>query len=90
MADKIFPEGIRVFKPHDNAPEFVKAELSIDAVALASWLKTNGKPNVKLTLKQSQKGSYYLEVNTYEGKAEAKAESLSNGGVTPQDIDLPF
>ena len=38
MADKIFVNGLRIQKPRDNAPDFVKANISINRAELLSWL----------------------------------------------------
>ena len=60
-----FPNGIKAFKPNDIAPEFVKADILINKSELIRWL--DDKDNeVKLTVKLSQKGTYYLEVNEYK------------------------
>ena len=60
-----FPNGINAFKPNDKAPEFVKADILINKSELIRWL--DDKDNeVKLTVKLSQKGTYYLEVNEYK------------------------
>lgn len=80
MTDKQFPEGFRVFKPHEKAPEFVKCEIEIEVEKLIDWLDDKGE-KVKLTVKQSQKGSYYAEVNTYQPKVK---EPEGDAG------DLPF
>jgi hypothetical protein len=67
---QVFPEGISAFKPHEKAPEFVKADISVDAVKFQEWLQTHpeardAKGYVRLTLKASREGKYYLAVNTY-------------------------
>ena len=60
-----FPNGIKAFKPNDKSPEFVKADILINKSELIRWL--DDKDNeVKLTVKLSQKGTYYLEVNEYK------------------------
>ena len=60
-----FPNGIKAFKPNDKAPEFVKADILINKSELIQWL--GDKDNeVKLTLKLSKGGTYYLEVNEYK------------------------
>ncbi len=40
MADKIFVNGLRVQKPRDNAPDFVKANVSINRAELITWLES--------------------------------------------------
>jgi hypothetical protein len=73
--DNNFPDGLRVFKPHEKAPDFVKANIEIEKAKLIEWLK--GQPDtVKLQIKESKKGGYYAAINDYQG---AKASD-----------DLPF
>lgn len=86
MADKIFPEGIRVFKPHANAPAFVKGKIVITPNDLIAWLKKNpdylkdykGSKQLNLDLVESKDGGLYMAVNTFV-KAGKEA-----------DEDLPF
>ena len=74
MADKIFPEGIRVFSPRQGAPDFVKGSIVITPNDLITWLKTKadllseyeGKKQLKLDLLTSKEGKLYLAVNNYQ------------------------
>ena len=63
MDDK-FPKGIRAFKPHDKAPTFVKANISIEREELQMWMDQQGS-KIKLQLKEAKTGNYYLELDTY-------------------------
>ena len=82
MADKIFPEGIRVFSPRNGAPDFVKGSIVITPNQLITWLKANkdvltdykGEKQLNLDLLSSKEGKLFVSVNTYkptEGKKEA-------------------
>ena len=73
MAEKQFPNGIRAFKPNEKAPSFVKADLTINKAELTTWLQSQ-PDTIRLSVKESQKGTYYVEVNTFE----------------PKSTDLPF
>ena len=73
MAEKQFPNGIRAFKPNEKAPAFVKADLTINKAELTTWLQSQ-PDTIRLSVKESQKGTYYVEVNTFE----------------PKSTDLPF
>ena len=73
MAEKQFPNGIRAFKPNEKAPDFVKADLTINKAELTTWLQSQ-PDTIRLSVKESQKGTYYVEVNTFE----------------PKSTDLPF
>lgn len=93
MADeRILPKGVMAFKPHQNAPGFVKAALSISINELNTWLKGEGNAflqehekygkQLKLQILESKEGKYYLTVDTYV-KGETKAAASSTD-------DLPF
>jgi hypothetical protein len=99
--EKQFVNGIRAFKPNDNAPEFVIANLEINKNELLAFL--NGQPDkIKVDMKRSQKGGFYLEVNTWQPKQDPqqqKREATKNfyqpstvsniSNQVPVD-DLPF
>jgi hypothetical protein len=97
MQEKKFPEGISVFQPNDKAPEWVIANLSIRPEEFKKWLDENKEAVsergfLRLDIKNSKKGSYYLEVNTYK-KQEADvvqetANAIADGEINPDDI--PF
>ena len=68
MADIKFAEGIRFFKPHSNAPDFVKGAISIDRDEFIRWAsdqKVDENGRIKLDLKKSKEGNLYLSVNEY-------------------------
>ena len=93
MADKKFPEGIKAFKPSDKAPGFIKANIQVSKQELINWLQ--GQPDtVKLSLKESQKGTYYLEVDTYQansGQAGNNYKQPANKSFSQMsEDDLPF
>jgi len=87
MADKIFPEGIRVFSPRNGAPDFVKGSIVITPNDLIEWLKANknlltdykDKKQLSLDLLSNKDGKLFLSVNTY--KPSDKKEPAN---------DLPF
>jgi len=84
MADKIFPEGIRVFSPRQGAPDFVKGSIVITPNDLIEWLKANknllndykDKKQLSLDLLSSKDGKLFLSVNTYKPTEGKKEESL--------------
>ncbi len=81
MADKQFADGIRAFKPNAKAPDFVKVELTINKSEFTAWLASQ-PDEVRLTVKQSQKGTYYTEVNTFTPQPQSAPKV--------DDTDLPF
>lgn len=65
MDNTKFPQGIRAFKPHEKAPTFVKANLTINREMLQVWMDQTGS-EIKLQLKEAKTGNYYLELDTYQ------------------------
>lgn len=76
MAEQIFPEGMRLYAPHKNAPEFIKGQVVINVMELHEWLKANWneKREVRLDLKEGKSGALYLSLNTW--KKEGRAENV--------------
>jgi hypothetical protein len=69
MEKKIFAEGLRVFKPHSNAPVFILHDLSIHASTFMDWLSkqaVNDKGYIKLQICLSKTGKHYATLNTYQ------------------------
>jgi hypothetical protein len=64
--ETVFADGMKAFKPHDRAPEFVKAELVIDCQQFEDFMKANHvMGEIRITIKEGQKGPYYAALNTY-------------------------
>jgi len=71
--EMIFPEGVAVFSPNDNAPDFVKAKIVISLDQLNNFVdntnvtKRHKKYGEQLTLnlKESKGGKLYLDVDMY-------------------------
>lgn len=69
----VFANGFRVFTPHPNAPEWVIADIILNVNDLTEWIAENGEyihdrgygNELRLSIKQSQKGVMYAQVNTY-------------------------
>lgn len=70
----IFPKGIMIFSPHENAPDFIKADIIIHPDKLFEWLGDNADllqdvgygDQLRLTLKESKAGELYCDVNTFK------------------------
>lgn len=99
MSDKKFIDGLWANKPHEKAPDFVKTELSIDLTRFGPWVKEwkQANPNekyLKITVKESQKGEFYAEVNEWKPNPDAAKEAKAAAGGTPEypefDQDIPF
>ncbi len=66
--EKIFAEGIRFEKPKEGSPEFIKGKVSIKVAEIIPFLQKHQSNAgwVNLDLKKSQKGTLYLELNTWK------------------------
>jgi len=91
---KVFADGFS-FKRNDNAPEFVVGRQSVkvdEAVAFLQQHQKNGWVNIDI--KQSKKGTYYCELDTWEAKpksdAPAQATAPAPAPVEDGTPDLPF
>lgn len=65
--EKQFPQGIRISNPHEKAPNYIRAKVSIKVDEFIQWLsefQDNGWVN--LSLNKSQKGVLYFELDTWK------------------------
>jgi hypothetical protein len=86
-----FVPGLFVKAPHENAPTFVKASISIRVEDLGVWLRAKHKAGdywVNLDVKESKGGKWYAAVSTY--KPKEKEETKPAGRFDDLDDDIPF
>jgi hypothetical protein len=96
MADEIqFVDGLIVKAPHANAPDFVKASISIKVEDLGKWLreqyKAGNKEWINIDVKESKGGKWYAAVSTL--KPKEKVVPPQNSPKRPMDDladDIPF
>ncbi len=62
-----FPQGIRVFKKHEKAPDFIIADITISDIQAFSQdaLKNEKGGETRLQIKEGKSGNYYLAWNDY-------------------------
>jgi hypothetical protein len=95
MADEIqFVDGLIVKAPHPNAPDFVKASISIKVADLGVWLREKHKAGeewVNVDVKESKGGKWYAAVSTFKPKEKAQ-DSPKAAPKRPADEDdlIPF
>ena len=68
--EKEYVDGLFYNFPHENAPEFVLASLSIQRDKFVQWLndkEVSDKGYIKIDVKKSREGKPYCELNTYKG-----------------------
>lgn len=89
MADEIeFPKGFIVKAPRDNAPDFVKASISIKREELIEWLSSKEGDWINLDVKEAKSGHWYSSVNTFKPKQETKPGA--NVPAAEYDDGIPF
>lgn len=75
MSEKIYPKGIRCFKPGDKAPAFILGTIIMDVNEFLDWIESDGreyftdyqgKAQLKLTVLQSDKTGVNIQVDTYK------------------------
>ena len=78
MADRQFVDGLIVKPPHERAPDFVKAAISIKREELIAWLGSQSGDWINLDVKESKQGKWYAEVNDYKA-----GDKPNRGGERP-------
>lgn len=65
--ETIFADGMMFRKPNENAPEFVKGEISIKVDEFIAFLQKHKKADgwVNLNLKKSTGGKLYIDLNNW-------------------------
>ena len=91
--DKDFVDGMIVKRPHENAPDFIKANISIKLDDFKGWIGKFVKDNpgdewINIDIKESQKGKLYAERNTY--KPEKKQSAPDPKPEPSKDDDIPW
>lgn len=89
-----FINGLIVKAPNDNAPEYVKAKLSIRIADLKAWLDTREGDWVNADIKVSQNGKWYAAVDNWKPKegtssSRPQREAPKQAAPAPDD-DIPF
>lgn len=83
-----FPKGFIVKKPRDNAPDFVKASISIKREELIEWLSSKDGDWINLDVKEAKSGHWYSSVNTFKPRQETKPGA--NVPAAEYDDGIPF
>lgn len=72
---KNFVDGLRVYKPREQAPKWVIANCEVEIIKLKNWLLTNQQgEKLRFVIKEGQSGSYYAELDTYDKADELRKE----------------
>lgn len=82
-----FPDGLIVKAPNENAPSFVKAQISIKVVDLGKWLREKYKAGdewINLDVKESKNGRWYAAVSKFKPKERSEKSGKA------EDDTIPF
>ena len=91
MADDIeFVNGLIVKAPHANAPDFVKAAISIKVADLTEWLSDRDEEWINIDVKESRGGKWYAAVSTFKPKQQQEQKPGANVPAIDYDDDIPF
>ncbi len=80
-----FINGLIVKAPHENAPEYVKAKLSIKREELIETLQGMDGEWVNAEIKVSQNGKWYVAVDAWKPEGQRGGTSGSRGGAPQRE-----
>ena len=91
MADEIeFVNGLIVKAPHEKAPDFVKASISIKVADLSAWLSQRSEDWVNIDVKESKGGKWYAAVSNFKPKEGKPVDRPVSRPADDVEDDLPF
>lgn len=96
--EKEFINGLIVKAPNDNAPDYVKAKISIKRADLIAWLQAKDGEWINADVKVSQQGKWYASVDNWKPNGGGEQPSARPQRTAPApapmdnfaDDDIPF
>lgn len=103
--ETIFADGVNVYTPNSNAPDFVKASLVIRVDDFKKWVESNdnrittdkeGNRVLRMQIKESKQGKLYASVDNYQPDGNkviaqaARDKAYSNIGGASDIDNFPF
>lgn len=85
-----FVNGLIVKAPHANAPDFVKAAISIKVADLTEWLSDRGEEWINIDVKESKGGKWYAAVSTFKPKQQQEQKPGANVPAGEYEDDIGF
>ena len=82
--DTDFINGLIVKAPHERAPEYVKAKLSIKREELIRELQSRDGEWINLDIKVSQNGKWYAAVDNWKPNSQQGGGGGGSRGGAPQ------
>lgn len=94
MSEKQFIDGISAKAPHDKAPDFIKARVSIKLSDFAQYLRDlkKAEPDVEwlnFDVKEAKSGKWYAERDTWKPDTKHRYSAPSTED-SQHDDDIPF
>ena len=90
MSDLKFADGLIVKAPHERAPEYVKAKISIHRERLIAWLQTQEGEWINLDVKASRDGKWYAAVDDWKPQKQAVKKTAKAPAQDDPDDVIPF
>ena len=94
MAEELeFVDGLIVKAPHEKAPDFVKASISIKVAELGMWLRERHKAGeewVNIDVKEAKSGKWYASVSNFKKDAKTEQKAAPKKPAADDDLDIPF
>lgn len=87
MSDIEFVEGLSAKAPRQNAPEFVKASLSIKREALITWLQQRDGEWVNADVKEAKSGKWYVAVDAWKPNSDKSDRPAQHQESKPAHAD---
>jgi hypothetical protein len=85
--EKIFADGMTFKLPHTNAPEFIVGSLYVHLKKFNEFAEkhVNARGYVNMQIKESKKGSHYVELDQWERPAQ-----LEEAHTQAEESEIPF
>jgi hypothetical protein len=89
-----FIPGLIVKAPHERAPEYVKAKLSIKREELLAWLQQQSGDWINADVKVSRNGKWYCAIDEWKpkGNGERRSDSRPSPSAPADEFadEIPF
>jgi hypothetical protein len=87
-----FIPGLIVKAPHQRAPEYVRAKLSIKREELLAWLQQQSGDWINADVKVSRNGKWYCAIDEWKPKGKSECRESADSRQQPSEFedDIPF
>ena len=95
MQDQIeFIDGLFAKAPHPNAPDFIKANISIKREEMLNWLSSRSDEWINIDVKEARSGKWYAAVDNWQPNGAAAPAAVAGSPPPPPEEDfeddIPF